>query len=69
MYGWNCRYHTASHHTLPSMHSCGRSFAARSAGDEDVPVLGDVLTGGHPLNQISVELAPGGIVDVTDERI
>ena len=35
----------------------------------DVPVLGDVLTGGHPLNQISVELAPGGIVDVTDERI
>ena len=37
---------------------------ACGSGDEDVPVIGDVLTSGKPLDQILVELAPGCIIDI-----
>lgn len=54
----------AGFHTKGTGHVC---FATPgSAGNEQVPVLSNIFTGCQPLNQASVELPSGSIVDIRD---
>lgn len=52
---------------LPSrMHMPDRSSRSRSSGNKEIPVFCDVFTGCKPLNQRTVQLAPGSIVNIAN---
>lgn len=57
----------AGFHTKGACQVC--LAAAGRSGDKQIPVLCNILTGGEPLDQLSIELPPGCIIDVSDESL